>query len=169
MEERMHGFDPFELIIGVLSVIVSIISLRNPLSTFGSVVIIAGIVSIIVGLYKLFSVRPYAESKGWITVNAILDIIIGGLMLFNGVFGSLFVAIAFAIMFLTDSFTTLWAASFIKESNHGLYIWDIIISILGIILGIFLLLSPALSAISLSFMIAVLFMTFGIEMIVHSF
>ncbi|WP_252893619.1 DUF308 domain-containing protein [Lentilactobacillus senioris] len=64
MQERMNGFDPFELVIGILSVIVSIISLRNPLSTFGSVVIIAGIVSIIVGLYKLFSVRPYAESKG---------------------------------------------------------------------------------------------------------
>ena len=169
MEERMNGFDPFALIIGMLSVIVSVISLRNPLSTFGSVVVIAGIVSIVIGLYKLFSVRPYAESKGWLTFNAILDIIIGGLMLFNTVFGSLFVAIAFAIMFIVDSFTTLWAASFIKESNHGLYVWDIIISILGIILGIILLISPALSIISLSFMIAVLFMTFGIEMIVHSF
>lgn len=56
MEEKINKFDPFSLIIGILAVIVSIISLRNPLPTFGAVVIIAGVVSIFIGLYKLFSV-----------------------------------------------------------------------------------------------------------------
>ncbi|WP_172187607.1 HdeD family acid-resistance protein [Lentilactobacillus kribbianus] len=169
MEEKINKFDPFSLIIGILAVIVSIISLRNPLPTFGAVVIIAGVVSIFIGLYKLFSVRPYVENSGWLTFNAILDIIIGAIMLFNGAFGSLYVAIFFAVMFIMDSFTALWASRLLKPINNGLYWLEIIVAILGVIFGFVLLFSPMLSAVSISFMVALLFMTFGIEMIVHSF
>lgn len=90
-------------------------------------------------------------------------------MLFNGAFGSLYVAIFFAVMFIMDSFTALWASRLLKPINNGLYWLEIIVAILGVIFGFVLLFSPMLSAVSISFMVALLFMTFGIEMIVHSF
>lgn len=169
MQERLNKFDPFSLVVGVLAVIVSIISLRNPLPTFAVVVIIAGCVSTLTGLYKLFSIRPYLEHTGWLTFNAILDIIIGVAMFFNTSFGSMYVAIFFAIMFIGDSFTALWTSRLTRFFSRGLSWLEIIIAILGIIFGFILLLAPALSAISVSLMVALLFMTFGIEMIILAF
>lgn len=169
MEKKVNSFDLPALLLGLLSIIVSIICLRNPLPTFGTVVIIAAIISILIGCYKLFAIRPLPEVSGWFTFNSILDIVVGILMLFNVQFGMLFVAISFAIMFLVDSFTTLWFTRVIKDFSTRNYYWlDIILAICGIVLGVMLLISPILSAFSVSFLIALLFMTIGISLVAHS-
>lgn len=168
MENRINKFDPFALILGILFIIIAIISIRNPLSTFRMVIIIAAIASLSTGAYKLLWIRPFLGNSTWVTLNASLDILIGILMLFNREFGMLFIAISFALMFLTDSLTTLWLARYIKNFSNRYYLVDIIISILGIVLGIILLLTPAITVISISTIIALLFMIFGISLIFHA-
>ncbi|AEV94687.1 DUF308 domain-containing protein [Pediococcus claussenii] len=169
MEKKVNSFDLPALLLGLLSVIVSIICLRNPLPTFSTVVIIAAIISILIGCYKLFTIRPLLEVSGWFTFNSILDIVVGILMLFNIQFGMLFVSISFAIMFLVDSFTALWFTRIIKDFSTRNYYWlDIILAVCGIILGVMLLISPILSAFSVSFLIALLFMIIGISLVAHS-
>ena len=168
MKNIIERFDPFLFVIGILSVIVSIMSLRNPLPTFGMVVVFAAIVSILIGFHKLAFVRPYIDNRGLLIFSGVLDIIIGLLMLFNGWFGILFTTISFAIMFLFDSVFSLWFTNLIKPISKKYFWFDVIFSIIGIIVGIMLLFSPMLSIISVSFLIALLFMEIGIAMIVHS-
>ncbi|MDO1604845.1 DUF308 domain-containing protein [Lactobacillus sp. YT155] len=168
MENRLNKFDPFGLIIGILSVIVAVICLRNPLPTFAMVIIIAAIIAIGRGIYKLFSLRPYMQKSGWLTFSAILDILVGLLMLFNGSFGLLYVAISFAIMFITDSVMALGLANITKGFSKGYYWLEVIMAVLGIIFGIVLLVQPGASVLTISFIISLGFMTFGIGEIAHS-
>jgi uncharacterized membrane protein HdeD (DUF308 family) len=89
-------------------------------------------------------------------------------MLFNDSFGMVYVSVLIALMFLGDSFTTLWLANYIRNFSHKYFVLDVFISILGIILGIVLLFSPLITAISISMMIALLFLIFGISLIIHA-
>ncbi|TLQ03902.1 hypothetical protein FEZ51_07185 [Pediococcus stilesii] len=169
MENRINKFDPFALVLGILFIVIAVMAFQNPLSTFGIVVIIAAIASLLVGMYKLFWIRPFLGNSTWLTFNAIFDIIIGLIMLFNKEFGMLLVTISLALMFLLDSITTLWLAKTIQSFSAKYYTMDIIISIIGIILGIVLLFSPIITVISISTIIALLFIIFGISLITHSF
>ncbi|MCZ3393968.1 DUF308 domain-containing protein, partial [Enterococcus faecium] len=83
MENRINKFDPFALILGVLFIVIAIFSIKNPLSTFRMVIVIAAIASLSTGFYKLFWIRPFLGKTTWLTLNAVLDIIVGFLMLFN--------------------------------------------------------------------------------------
>lgn len=169
LENRINKFDPFALVLGILFIVIAIMAFQNPLSTFGIVVIIAAIASLLVGMYKLFWIRPFLGNSTWLTFNAIFDIIIGLIMLFNKEFGMLLVTISLALMFLLDSITTLWLAKTIQSFSTKYYTIDTIISIIGIILGIVLLFSPIITVISISTIIALLFIIFGISLITHSF
>lgn len=169
VENRINKFDPFALVLGILFIVIAIMAFQNPLSTFGIVVIIAAIASLLVGMYKLFWIRPFLGNSTWLTFNAIFDIIIGLIMLFNKEFGMLLVTISLALMFLLDSITTLGLAKTIQSFSTKYYTMDIIISIIGIILGIVLLFSPIITVISISTIIALLFIIFGISLITHSF
>jgi uncharacterized membrane protein HdeD (DUF308 family) len=168
MENRINKFDPFALILGVLFIVIAIFSIKNPLSTFRMVIIIAAIASLSTGFYKLFWIRPFLGKTTWLTLNAVLDIIVGFLMLFNDSFGMVYVSVLIALMFLGDSFTTLWLANYIRNFSHKYFVLDVFISILGIILGMVLLFSPLITAISISMMIALLFLIFGISLIIHA-
>ncbi|WP_237712939.1 DUF308 domain-containing protein [Pediococcus pentosaceus] len=56
----------------------------------------------------------------------------------------------------------------VRNFSHKYFVLDVFISILGIILGIVLLFSPLITAISISMMIALLFLIFGISLIIHA-
>ncbi|KRL04588.1 HdeD family acid-resistance protein [Liquorilactobacillus oeni] len=168
MKERLANFDLLTFIVGVLSIATALICLRNPLPTFGAVVVIIGILAILRGLLKLFIFRPLLENSGWFTFSAVLDVVIGLLMLFNTQFGTLFVTFSFAFMFLIDSLANIWFATVIRRVEPRYFITDIIVAVLGIFIGVLLLISPALSIFSISFLIAVFFMLYGIEALIHA-
>ncbi|CAI2580398.1 hypothetical protein AKUH1B302M_04610 [Apilactobacillus kunkeei] len=140
---RINEFDPFSFIVGILGVIAGIISVSRPDVAFSTVVLIVAVFSIIRGIFKLTHMTDIFDSKGWIIFNSILDILIGVLMLFNGAFGMLYIAIFFAIMFILDSLTALSLAKYVKDVSHGYYIMDVVFAILGIIVGILLFNFPS--------------------------
>ena len=133
MNKLLDRFDPFMFVVGILSIFVAVISLRNPLATFSAVVVIAAITAILSGIYKL-------------TV----------------------VAISFAIMFLMDSIISLWLSNIIKLVNEKYFMVDVILSVIGIILGVLLLIYPAFSILSIYYLVGLFFMITGISAIIHS-
>lgn len=168
MNKLLDRFDPFMFVVGILSIFVAVISLRNPLATFSAVVVIAAITAILSGIYKLTVLRGALENSGWVVFNAVVDIIIGILMLFNGEFGILFVAISFAIMFLMDSIISLWLSNIIKLVNEKYFMVDVILSVIGIVLGVLLLIYPVFSILSIYYLVGLFFMITGISAIIHS-
>lgn len=172
MYER-NRFDPFSLIIGILIVIVGILALRNPFASFGTIVVLMAIAAIIEGIFKLFEIRNVARSlqmsSGWWTFSGIIDILFGILLFFVPSIGGVVVWISIAIWFIVDSLFELWLSRFLHDNNKTYYWFTIIISILGVVLGVILLFKPAYAISIAIFLLAFYLLLFGINQIIRSF
>lgn len=113
--------------------------------------------------------RILGESSGWLIFSAILDIILGIIFLFQPGFGVLFIAIIFAIWFILDSITELISAKFFKEFHRGYYWFIVILAILSLVLGVILLFSPLLSAITVVWLVSTFLIVFGIMKLIQAF
>ncbi|UDM31674.1 DUF308 domain-containing protein [Lentilactobacillus laojiaonis] len=173
MNSYTKKFNLFELIVGIIFVLSSITILRNPISSYQAIIVLAGILAIIGGIFELSLKNLIANidntSTGMVVFNGIADIIIGIILLFSRNFGPVFVAILFAIWFIYDSATDLWASKFFKQQNKGYYWFSVTISVIGLILGIILLITPIFSALSLVFLVGLYFLVYGIILIVRAF
>lgn len=92
----------------------------------------------------------------------IIDILVGFIFIFNRNLGVTVIAIVFAIWFLFDSIDDIRVAGVFKQFHRGYY-WFLII------LAIFMLLVPAISALSIVWLIAFYLMLTGIAKIVQAF
>ena len=164
-EETKKGFDWFSLIVGVLFIIAGIASFTRPDKTLHFLAIVAGIAFIFRGIYELWFRqrigRILGESSGWLIFSAIF--------LFQPSFGVLFIAIIFAIWFILDSITELISAKFFKEFHRGYYWFIIILAILSLVLGVILLFSPLLSAITVVWLVSTFLIVFGIMKLIQAF
>ncbi len=77
MNKLLDRFDPFMFVVGILSIFVAVISLRNPLATFSAVVVIAAITAILSGIYKLTVLRNVLENSGWWFLTRLLILLSG--------------------------------------------------------------------------------------------
>lgn len=102
-------------------------------------------------------------------ISAIIDIIAGLIVLFRPGVGIVFIAIMFAIWFIFDSAIDIATAGVFKQFSRGYSVWLIILSILGIILGIILLFSPMLSAMTIVWLLSAYLLTFGIIKVIQAF
>lgn len=173
MSTEKTGFDWWSFLLGILFIIVSLIAFRDPSSTLESLVIVFGIIAVVKGIFELFFRRRLRQYTGWATtmpvVMGVFDIIIGLLLLFNVGAGMVAISVIFALWFLIDSIVGLFTASSVKAAGEGYYWFTIIVCILGVIVGIMLLLSPATAGLTLSFLVGFYFMLFGITEITYAF
>lgn len=171
--EHKKGFDWFSLVLGILFVIAGIASFAHPDKTMHFLAILAGIAFILRGIYELwfrnFINNALDESTGWIIFIAILDIILGIIVLVWPNFGVLYLAILFAIWFIIDSLAMIRGAKFFKEFHRGYATWLVILGIISLILGIILLFSPILSTITIVWLVSIMLMVFGIMHIIQAF
>ena len=102
-------------------------------------------------------------------VSAILDIVLGGMIFLRPVLGATFIWIMLSLSFILDSLFELWVSRYIRQNNKSYFWLNVILGVVGVILGIILLFSPA-TAVGVSiFLLSFYFMFFGILLIVRSF
>lgn len=168
-----RGFDWWSLILGILLLILSFMVLRNPGQALSLVTLLVAFGTIIRGIYELWfrqGVRTLLGIKsGWLIVMGIIDILVGFIFIFNRNLGVTVIAIVFAIWFLFDSIGDIRVASVFKQFHRGYYWFLIVLYVLQIILAIFMLLVPAISALSIVWLIAFYLMLTGIAKIVQAF
>ncbi|MBM7617318.1 uncharacterized membrane protein HdeD (DUF308 family) [Weissella uvarum] len=168
------GFDIFSLVLGILALVLAFVVLEHPGVSLTVLIIIIGIFMVIDGILH-FSQRSSLrrmgmESTGMLTFLAVLDIIAGILVIFwPQSFGAIYVWIFVAIGMVLDSLFELWAAKYVKSAGKGYYWFIVVMAIIGLILGIVMLFSPAFG---LSFVVALLaayLLVFGVLEIVKAF
>lgn len=171
--EQKRGFDWFSLIVGILFILAGLASFMHPDKTLHFLTILVGIAFILRGIYELwfrqFVNRTLNENTGWIIFTAILDIILGIIVLVYPGLGALYIAILFAIWFIIDSIMEIKAAKLFKSFHRGYATWLVILGVISIIMGIILLFSPMLSAMTIVWLISVMLMVFGIMHIIQAF
>lgn len=171
--ENKKRFDWFSLIIGILFVVAGIYSFIRPDKTLHLLSIIVGIIFLLRGIYQLWFRQRISqllnEKSGWLIFTAILDIILGIIFLFQPGFGVLFIAIIFAIWFILDSAGELASAKFFKAFHRGYYWFIIILAIISLLLGVILLFSPLLSAMTVVWLISTFLIVFGVMKFIQAF
>lgn len=84
-------------------------------------------------------------------------------------FGVLALPYIFAIWFIIDSIGELLIADVFKAVSRRYYWFKVVMNVLGLILGIMMLFNPIVSALTISFLVGLYFLTSGIDFIVSSF
>lgn len=166
-------FDPFTLVLGVLFAIMSMVILRNPLNSLKVLIYVIAIALVVEGVIKLADTsmidKTLGMSSGWLIFSAVIDLILGVMIFIKPELGTVYIWIVLALWFIFDSFFELWASRFISKQHKGYFWFDVILGVLGVILGFILLFSPGMAVSVGLFLVAFYFMFFGILLIVRSF
>ena len=171
--EQKRGFDWFSLIVGILFILAGLASFMHPDTTLHFLTILVGISFILRGIYEIwfrqFINRSLNQRSGWIIFAAILDIILGIIVLVSPIWEILYIAILFAIWFIVDSIIEIKAAKLFKQFHRGYATWVVVLGVISTIMGVVLLFSPLLSAMTIVWLISVMLMVFGIMHVVQAF
>ncbi|EKK20834.1 hypothetical protein B808_396 [Fructilactobacillus florum 8D] len=166
-------FDPFSLVLGILFAVMSLVMLRNPIGSLRALIILIAILLIVEGVFKLADIsvlqRDLGLSRGWTIFSSVIDIILGILIFMQPSFGAVYIWILISLSFIFDSFFALWASRFIGKEHRGLFWFNVVLGVIGVILGFSLLFAPEMAISVALFLVSFYFMFFGILLIVRSF
>ncbi|MGM0240915.1 HdeD family acid-resistance protein [Enterococcus sp. AZ103] len=171
--EKRSGFNWAPFLLGIIFIFVSLVTFRDPESSLLAIVYVFAFSAIFKGVFELFFRRSLNEFAGQhstlLIVLGIFDIIIGVFLLFNISAGLIALPFVFAIWFIVDSIVALATSGIYKVASTGYYWFNVIVNIIGIILGIMLIFNPISSALTLAFLVGFYFMMMGITLIVYAF
>lgn len=171
--QEHHHFIWTNFLLGVLFVVGGMTALNYPGSSLVGLTTFIGIIAIFNGIYSIFLRSTLKQITGYrfklLIIIGIFDIFIGIFLLFNLTAGILTLPYIFSIWFITDSIGCLFSLTAVKTVNNFYFWFQLIISILGIIIGISLFFDPISSALTVSFLIGFYLLIFGITNIIDSF
>lgn len=183
MDGYKKRFDWASLILGIVLVVLGCVSIMHPDKSLHLLCILVGVgllllILVGVGLLLLGIYELWARSKmqewlgyrsGWLLGTGILDIVLGIVFLVYQNFGTTVIAVIFALWFIISSANELTIAGFFHQLNVGYYWLLFILDILGLIIGVVLLFSPMLSAITMVWLISFYLIVIGIVKIIQAF
>lgn len=161
------------LILGLVFMWAALTAFRNPAGDLVAVVITFGITAIVAGVVNLMIRNKWKQITGskssMLMVMAIIDIIIGLVLLFNIGASVTVLPFVFAIWFIVDSIRGLLMLDTVKVISKGYYWFSLIVNILGIVVGFMLFFDPITSALTLAFLVGFYFLMASITCFVEAF
>lgn len=152
------------LLVGILFVAASILTLINPWGRLEAITYGFAFLAIVEGMWLIVTRFDSALRL----VCGIIDILIGVFFIFNAFAATLALPYVFAIWFIIDSVFRLATAGYAKFIGNGYYWFTILLSILGIIIGILLIFEPVVATLTLSAMVGFYLLIAGVESISYS-
>ncbi|MHA8110783.1 DUF308 domain-containing protein [Lactobacillaceae bacterium Melli_B4] len=162
-------FNLFSLLVGILSVVLSLLIIKNPLSSFTSLIYMIAFLLLVDGFSKwsdIKSIRTY--SKTWLYIGAGYDIFLGIVMFFMPLVGAVFIWFLLALFVMYNSWLELWLNQKAFVPRNGSYWVNLVFGILGLIIGILILFQPYLAITITLFWLSFFFMLYGIIKIIRS-
>lgn len=165
---RRSGYGWFELIIGIMLVVLGIFTFIRPGSTLTGIVILYGLVAVITGISDLiFYVRTerYTGFGSAVSlISGIFSIMAGVMLLVYPGAGRWVMVLLLPIWFIAHCVSRLSHLNFIRVTAGEIYYWfALIVNIIGIILGIMMIVRPMLSLFSAGFLIGTYLILLGVD------
>lgn len=171
--KRRTNYGWWELVIGILLVLLGIFTYFSPETLLNWVVVIYGIIAVLTGIADIVF---FVRSSRFTGVGPILSLVMGIFSIMVGfmlmVFpssGSWVMVLLLPIWFIAHCISRLCHLDEIRmRSGKFFYYFSMVINILGIILGVVMIFSPRIAYIATGFIIGTYFVLIGIDMIVIS-
>lgn len=168
-----NGFGWGSLLMSILFFIGGWIALRSPSGTLMTLGIFFGVIAIVQGLLiTIFysSFRRMFQRNPWpIVVIGIAYLLIGLYLIMKPSISLTFLPVIFAVWFIIDSIRNIMIAFRLKEISKKWFWIDLILGILGMLIGFFLISNLYVAVISISILIAVYFFIGGIIKLIDAF
>ena len=167
---RRSGYGWFELIIGIMLVVLGIFPFIRPGSTLPGIVRLYGLVAVITGISDLiFYVRTerYTGFGPAVSlISGIFSIMAGVMLLVYPGAGRWVMVLLLPLWFIAHCVSRLSHLNFIRVTAGEIYYWfALIVNIIGIILGIMMIVRPMLSLFSAGFLIGTYLILLGVDSI----
>ena len=135
------------LIFGILAVVIGIIALVYPGGTLKVIIILLGIFALLNGLSILFNAFSQKSKDTHDLLVGILYVVLGLIMIiasFAFLDVLMYILAAFLIIFGLFQLYEMWPIA--KDSLKGEKLYNLVIAIIAIVLGIVIIVSPGLAA-----------------------
>lgn len=167
------GFDWHELITGVLSLIAAYVVVGMPRVSLTAMSVVFGFLALLSGLTTLSGVSKLRDFVGnWAIaalVFAIIDLLIGVFFIVDPSSGIVVMGYMVAFWFILDSIERLMVVGHLRDFGTGYFIASIILDVLSLLIGIMLLINPAIAIISITWLIGFYLIVFGVNAIILAF
>lgn len=109
-----------ELLLGVLGVVAGAIVIFNPFAGALSLVFLIGAWLLVIGIFEVISAFQVAHDRGWRLALGVMDIVLGGLLLFSSpVTGLAFLAFCVGFSFLVRGIFLVILALRLRRLERG--------------------------------------------------
>lgn len=175
--KRSFGFGWCELIVGLLLVALGVFTFLRPDSVLTGAVIIYGIIAVVMGIEDIIIYARLSRFTGFgptvALVSGIFSVMCGAMITADPEIGKWALTVLIPVWFMAHCIGGLTRAGVVRlVSGNFRYVITLIVNILGLVLGFFMIFSPAMSFMTLrilSYIAAVYFIIFGAESIISAF
>lgn len=168
---RRSGFGWFDLIIGILLVLLGILTFVRPGMILTGLLYLYGIIAVVMGIADILlyiRVERYTSFGPIVSmVSGILSVMAGVMLLVYPGTGVMVLSLLLPIWFIAHCISRLSHLSMIRVvSGNGAYYFSLILNIIGLILGFMMILRPWFSLAATGWIIGLYLILLGIDSII---
>ena len=175
--KRRSSYGVYELIVGILLILLGIFTFTRPQSALTGLVVLYGLLATITGIGDIVFYVKMEKHTGFgptiSLISGILSVMTGLVLMVHPGAGRWAMMVFFPIWFIAHCISGLTHTNLIRLiGNSFYYYFSLVLNILGLILGFLMIFSPVLSFVTIrviSYMIAGYLILFGIESIIAAF
>lgn len=168
---RKNNFWWLTLSTGIIYIVVGILMLRNPLNSFYTLCMIAGIPLLIGGIIEVFlTISNRKKMTGnWLTFSGLIDVGIGLILVLNPKVILVLVTLLLSILLIYQGLILIRKAVKQKSVNPRGWKWTLGLGIVLLLITAVLIVKPEIVGAALSIWLGVTFIIFGVYRILLFF
>ena len=167
---RRSGYGWFELIIGILLVVLGIATFLHPERTLTIIVIFCGVMAIATGISDIVFYVKTAQFTGFgpmiSLITGVFGIMAGSMLLVYPSAGTWTMLLLLPVWFIAHCISRLTHLSIVhSRAGSFYYYFSMVVNIIGIVLGILMILRPVFAMYSYGVILGFYLVLLGIETI----
>ena len=168
---RRSGYGWFELIIGILLVILGVFTFIRPENTLTAIVIVYGLIAVITGISDIIFYVKAEKYTGFgptiSLISGIFSTMAGFMLMVYPGSGKWIMILILPIWFIAHCISHLMHLNIVKITGGNFnYYFTLIINVLGIILGCMMIIWPSVSLFSSGILIGIYLILLGVDSVV---
>ncbi|MEI3078043.1 MAG: DUF308 domain-containing protein [Oscillospiraceae bacterium] len=162
-----------ELVIGILLSVLGIYSFFRPVDYLTTLIVIYGIAALVTGIADIVFYCKMERHIGFAPTislaTGVLGVMAGLVLMVHPGAGRWAIGLFFPLWFIAHCISRLTHLSVVRLiAGTTFYVFDMIINILGIILGVLMLLTPQVTLLSMNLVIGFYLLLLGIDCIIEA-
>lgn len=162
-----------ELIVGILLTVLGIYSFFRPVDYLTTLIVIYGVAALVTGIADIVFYCKMERHIGFAPtvslVTGVLGVMAGLVLMVHPGAGRWAIGLFFPLWFIAHCISRLTHLSVVRFiAGTAVYVFELIVNILGILLGVSMLLTPQVTFLSMNLVIGFYLLLLGIDCIIEA-